>query len=61
MNNLSLKDEVVIHLIRIGHTRLTHKYLMEDRLKRVPRCDYCNLDSSSVLRAFVKTTIEWPI
>ena len=32
--NLSRKDEVVIHRVRIGHTRLTHRYLMEDPLKR---------------------------
>ena len=41
INALSRKDEVVIHRIRIGHTRLTHKYLMEDALKRIPQCNYC--------------------
>ena len=30
MKNFSRKDEGVIHRIRIGHTRLTYKYLMED-------------------------------
>ena len=39
--NVSRKDEVIIHRLRIGHTRLTHKYLMEDPLKRVPPCNYC--------------------
>ena len=38
---MSRKDEVIIHRLRIGHTRPTHKYLMEDPLKRVPPCNYC--------------------
>ena len=42
INGLKRKDEVVIHRIRIGHTRLTHRHLMEDR--PVPRCFYCNSD-----------------
>ena len=29
LNGFSRKDEVIIHRIRIGHTRLTHKHLME--------------------------------
>ena len=41
INGLCRKDEVVIHRIRIGHTRLTHRYLMEDPLKRFPPCNYC--------------------
>ena len=48
MNGLSRKDEVVIHRIRIGHTRLTHKHLMEDPLKRQPPCNFCYLDLISV-------------
>ena len=55
LNCLSRKDEVVIHRIRIGHTRLTHRYLMEDPFKRVPRCAYCNLDVMSVKHLM----IEW--
>ena len=39
MNGLSRKDEVIIHRIRIGHTRLTHKYLMEGRPE--PVCPHC--------------------
>ena len=42
------KDEVVIHRIRIGHTRLTHRYLMEDPLKREPPCNFCYLDWLSI-------------
>ena len=41
INGLSRKDEVVIHRIRIGHSRLTHSFLMEDALKRKPRCNFC--------------------
>ena len=41
ITGLCRKDEVVIHRIRIGHTRLTHRYLMEDPLKRIPPCNYC--------------------
>ena len=34
------KDEVIINRLRIGHTRLTHSYLMEGR-KDPPICDLC--------------------
>ena len=40
INNLCRKDEVIIHRIRIGHTRLTHRHLMEDRPE--PRCHFCD-------------------
>ena len=40
-NNLSRKDEVIIHRLRIGHTRLTQKYLIEDPLQRLPPCNFC--------------------
>ena len=39
-NNLSRKEEVIMHRIRIGHTRLTHSYLMEG--KPLPTCHFCN-------------------
>ena len=48
MNGLSRKDEVVLHRIRVGHTRLTHSYLMEDPNKVQPQCFYCNTDLISV-------------
>ena len=54
MSNLSRKVEVVIHRIRTGHTRLTHKYLMENRFKRVPQCDYCRLDTLSVKHLMIE-------
>ena len=41
INNLSRKDEVIIHRLRIGHTRLTQKYLIEDPLQRLPPCNFC--------------------
>ena len=46
--NLSRKDEVIIHRLRIGHTRLTHRYLMEDPFKQQPYCEYCDSDLISV-------------
>ena len=51
--NLSRKDEVIIHRIRIGHTRLTHRYLMEDPLKRQPVCNFCYLDDLTIKHIFV--------
>ena len=54
INGLSRKDEIIIHRIRIGHTRLTHKYLMEDPLKRVPPCNYCYLDNISIKHIMIE-------
>ena len=34
------KDEVIINLLRIGHTRLTHSFRMEIR-PHPPLCDHC--------------------
>ena len=34
------REEVVIHRIRIGHTRLTHGFLMEN--KPIPNCPFCD-------------------
>ena len=44
----SRRDEVIIHRLRIGHTRLTHRYLMEDPFKRQPTCHFCDLALISV-------------
>ena len=52
MNGLSRKDEVIIHRIRIGHTRLTHKHLMENR--REPICNFCYLDTLTVEHIMVE-------
>ena len=48
MDVSSRKDEMIIHRLRIGHTRLTHKYLMEDPFKRQPYCEFCDSDLISV-------------
>ena len=39
----SRKDQVVLNRIRIGHSRLTHSFLMENNKQR-PKCHFCNLD-----------------
>ena len=41
VNCLTRKEQVVIHRIRIGHTRLTHSFLMEGR-PVAPMCEVCN-------------------
>ena len=41
VNCLTRKEQVVIHRIRIGHTRLTHSFRMEGR-PSAPMCDFCN-------------------
>ena len=40
VSNLKRKEQVIIHRIRIGHTRLTHSYRMEGRINP-PQCEYC--------------------
>ena len=44
VQGLSRKEETIIHRLRIGHTRLTHSYLMEQRgrFKTPPICKFCN-------------------
>ena len=52
---LSRKDEVVIHRVRIGHTRLTHSYLMEGGLiDDPPLCPYCFDFSLSVKHLMIE-------
>ena len=48
MTGFKRKDEVVLHRIRIGHTRLTHSYLMEGRDRVQPQCFYCDVDLISI-------------
>ena len=52
INGLCRKDEVVIHRIRIGHTRLTHSYLMEDSL--IPMCIFCQAIPISVKHLMIE-------
>ena len=42
-SGLSRKEETIIHRIRIGHTRLTHRYLMEQTgpIKTPELCGFC--------------------
>ena len=39
--DLSRKEQVVLCRIRIGHTRLTHSYLMKN--EEPPRCSFCKV------------------
>ena len=39
------KDQVVINRIRIGHTRLSHSFLMDWGTIAWPRCHFCNENS----------------
>ena len=42
-HGLSRKDEIIIHRVRIGHTRLTHSYVMEGGLiDHPPLCYFCH-------------------
>ena len=54
ITNLKRREEVIIHRLRIGHTRLTHRYLMEDPLKREPICNYCYLEQLSINHIFTE-------
>ena len=44
---LTRKEETVIHRLRIGHTRLTHSYLMDQSgpIKYPPFCIFCDDDN----------------
>ena len=48
LNGFSRKDEVILHRIRIGHTRLTQSYKFESRNQIQPDCPFCNSDLLSV-------------
>ena len=39
--NLTRKEQVVLTRLRIGHTRLTHSYLMKN--EEPPRCSFCKV------------------
>ena len=38
------QDEVILTRLRIGHTRMTHGYLMNTPDEDRPECDICNTD-----------------
>ena len=48
LSGLSRKNEVIIHRLRIGHTRLTHSYLMEPGRQPAPLCWFCNKDDEII-------------
>ena len=52
INGLSRKDEVIIHRLRIGHTRLTHSYLMENG--PIPLCLCCQTVPISVKHLLIE-------
>ena len=57
INGLTRKDEVVIHRIRIGHTRLTHSYVMEGgHIDRPPPCHYCGEDVLTIQHLLIDCT-----
>ena len=52
INGLSRKDEVIIHRIRIGHSRLTHSYLMEEA--PLPLCLCCQTVPISIKHLMIE-------
>ena len=38
----SRKDQVILNRVRIGHSRLSHSFLMEKKTQ--PKCHFCNRD-----------------
>ena len=53
-NNLNRRDEVIIHRLRIGHTRMTHRFLMEDPLQREPVCNFFYGDDLTVKHIMIE-------
>ena len=45
------KDEIIINHLRIGHTRLTHSFRMENR-PHPPLCDQCEGDHELTVKHF---------
>lgn len=51
------KDQVVINRIRIGHSRLSHSFLMDRRVGIQPRCHFCQSNKPLTVRhVIVKCT-----
>ena len=40
-NRVPRRDEILIHRLRVGHTYLTHSYLLHK--ESPPECDFCHL------------------
>ena len=57
ISRLNRKEQVMIHRIRIGHTRLTHSYLMDPRTKKhKPKCIYCKREMMTVKHLMIHCT-----
>ena len=54
LNGYSRKDEVIIHRLRIGHTRLTHRHLMESMDRNEPPCNYCYIDTKTIKHILIE-------
>ena len=54
LNGYSRKDEVIIHRLRIGHTRLTHRHLMEGIDRNEPPCNYCYIDTKTIKHILIE-------
>ena len=44
------KDQVVLNRVRIGHSRLTHGFLMENKYSLRPRCHFCRTNNILTIR-----------
>ena len=44
------KDQVVLNRIRIGHSRLSHSFLMNQRNAPRPRCHFCRFNKELTIR-----------
>ena len=55
------KDDVIINRLRIGHTRLTHSFRMENR-PHPPLCDKCEGDHElTVKHILIHLSVSWPL
>ena len=41
MKRLTRRDEITIHRLRVGHTHLTHSYLLHK--EDLPECEFCHV------------------
>ena len=54
LNTNNRREEIVIHRLRIGHTRLTQSYKMEDPFKVIPQCPFCDNHLISVMHLLIE-------
>ena len=48
----SRREEVIITRLRIGHTRITHSYLVNQNILLPPTCPHCQIDGLTVEHIF---------